>query len=378
MTDHLDFIEIFPWTPQLETGIESIDQQHKKLVDLLNLLTLHLVNHDEVKIAEVFDELASYANYHFESEELVWEPYFKDDEWYIKHKSTHSSFLPAVLDIKESHSNKNLSETVQIIVTFLIRWLAQHIIGEDKKMALLIHKVESGLSFDTAKQETENEFEGSSLVLIETALTMYDRLSSRTLDLMRERNERKKVEFHLIEANKRLEALSITDQLTDLYNRRYFDHVFDRELRRAKRAKHFFTFIMLDIDHFKSLNDTYGHLDGDKALKKVSKLLKEFCQRSGDYVFRLGGEEFGILITDQNEPLANDYIDNLRLSIEKMKIPNKHTETKYLTASMGIITKIPELTDTEDYFLSTADSLLYQAKMQGRNCFKVFSNDRHS
>ena len=373
MNKHLDFFEIFPWTSNLETGIESIDEQHKKLVELLNSLTQHLVNHDDVMISEVFDELAAYANYHFDSEESVWEPYFKNDAWYKEHKGSHESFLPSVLEIKEKYSDKTLNEVIEIIVKYLIRWLAHHIIGDDKKMALVIHKVNSGMSFEEAKKATVNDIKGSSKVLIDTVLTMYDRLSSRTLELMKERNERKIAEVKLTEANKRLETLSITDQLTGLYNRRYFEEVFQKELNRAKRSQKFLTFIMLDIDHFKKLNDTYGHIEGDRALVNVADKLQQLCNRSGDYIFRMGGEEFGILITDSNEPVEQRFAEKLCRSIEALKIPNKNSDvSRYTTISMGIASKVPQKSDTEDFFLITADAQLYEAKEMGRNRFQIF------
>lgn len=95
-------------------------------------------------------------------------------------------------------------------------------------------------------------------------------------------------------ANKKLENVSYTDSLTTLHNRRYFNLVYERELKRAQRTHSYITFMMLDIDYFKQYNDTYGHLEGDYALKSVAKVLKDTLKRPSDYVFRLGGEEFGV------------------------------------------------------------------------------------
>ncbi|MCW8953326.1 MAG: diguanylate cyclase, partial [Sulfurimonas sp.] len=102
-------------------------------------------------------------------------------------------------------------------------------------------------------------------------------------------------------ANKKLENVSYTDSLTGLYNRRYFNLIYDRELKRAKRMNCYITFMMLDIDYFKQYNDAYGHIEGDFALKSVAKVLKDSLKRPGDYVFRLGGEEFGVLLTETGE-----------------------------------------------------------------------------
>ncbi|HUH42155.1 MAG TPA: diguanylate cyclase, partial [Sulfurimonas sp.] len=102
-------------------------------------------------------------------------------------------------------------------------------------------------------------------------------------------------------ANKRLENASYTDSLTSLHNRRYFNMVYEREIKRAKRDCRYITFMMLDIDYFKQFNDTYGHIKGDAALKSVANVFKGLLKRPGDFAFRLGGEEFGILLTDTSE-----------------------------------------------------------------------------
>ena len=90
--------------------------------------------------------------------------------------------------------------------------------------------------------------------------------------------------------NKKLENVSYTDSLTSLHNRRYFNMVYEKELQRAKRTHSYMTFMMLDIDFFKQYNDTYGHIEGDYALKSVAKVLKDTLKRPSDFVFRLGGE----------------------------------------------------------------------------------------
>jgi len=117
-------------------------------------------------------------------------------------------------------------------------------------------------------------------------------------------------------ANKKLENVSYTDTLTNLHNRRYFNLMYDRELKRAKRNKTYITFMMLDIDFFKQYNDTYGHLEGDAALKKVAKVLKKRLKRPSDYIFRLGGEEFGVLLSETDETnsarLAREICDTVR------------------------------------------------------------------
>ncbi|WP_324172568.1 diguanylate cyclase [Sulfurimonas sp.] len=179
----------------------------------------------------------------------------------------------------------------------------------------------------------------------------------------------------LQQANKKLENVSYTDVLTSLHNRRYFNFIYDRELKRAKRAKSYITFMMLDIDFFKQYNDTYGHIEGDFALKSVAKVLKESLQRPSDYVFRLGGEEFGVILIDTDESnsakLARDICDSIR----DRKIKHEtSTVNDYLTISIGIVCCIADEALNEDILISRADEMLYKAKDGGRDGYTITTN----
>ncbi len=107
-----------------------------------------------------------------------------------------------------------------------------------------------------------------------------------------------------ISDRKRIEQISITDDLTDLYNRRYFNQVFGRELKRSQRDAVPLSVAMLDIDFFKKINDHYGHQKGDEVLKQVADLLKKHFARETDVIFRMGGEEFLCWRTSSHKPLA--------------------------------------------------------------------------
>jgi diguanylate cyclase (GGDEF)-like protein len=176
----------------------------------------------------------------------------------------------------------------------------------------------------------------------------------------------------LKKANKKLENLSYTDVLTGLHNRRYFNYIYERELRRAKRSKSFVTFMMLDVDYFKQYNDTYGHLEGDAALKSVAKVLKEKLKRPSDFIFRLGGEEFGILLMDTDESnsarIAQELCDNLRLH----EIPHEGSKiSSFLTISIGAVCCIADESLDNEVLLSRADEILYRAKEAGRDRYFI-------
>lgn len=235
--------------------------------------------------------------------------------------------------------------------------------------------MKKGLSFEEAKVASDKKMSGSIRVLIETVMSMYDGLSSRTLDLMRERHERRKVEEELHQANTQLrevniqlEELAITDQLTGLFNRRHFNNVFKQELKRANRENTYLSLIILDIDFFKKLNDNYGHSEGDRVLVQVSQKLINLCQRPGDYAFRLGGEEFGVLAANLETQGTVEFAEIVRKGVEALGIPHEYSDVaKFLTVSIGTVIMMPDETDTIDDYMAIADARLYKAKELGRN-----------
>ncbi len=175
--------------------------------------------------------------------------------------------------------------------------------------------------------------------------------------------------------NKKLETVSYTDTLTSMHNRRYFNLVYEKELKRARRTHSYITFMMLDIDYFKQYNDTYGHIEGDFALKSVAKVLKRTLQRPSDFVFRLGGEEFGVLLTQTDESnsakLARAIGDNIRAEEIEHSGSKVH---KYLTISLGVVCCIADDALNEDVLITRADEMLYEAKETGRDRYVITSN----
>ena len=173
-------------------------------------------------------------------------------------------------------------------------------------------------------------------------------------------------------ANKKLENVSYTDSLTGLYNRRYFNVVYEREIKRAKRNRSGISFMMLDIDFFKQYNDTYGHIEGDFALKSVAKVLKDTLKRPGDFLFRLGGEEFGILLIDTNQEESEKLAQAICESVKGREI--KHEASKvneFVTISIGIASCIADETLNEEILITRADEMLYKAKEAGRDGYKI-------
>jgi len=169
---------------------------------------------------------------------------------------------------------------------------------------------------------------------------------------------------------KQMEKLAITDALSELYNRRYFNMVFEKEINRLKRESGTISFLMLDIDHFKLYNDKYGHLKGDEVIMAVSQCLKEVCQRATDQVFRLGGEEFGVLLLGMEDTQVYAFAQKIIRSIENLNI--KHEENHpytWVTASLGAVTCHLDLHSKLDAksIYQIADDAMYTSKKTGRN-----------
>jgi len=198
-------VEIFPWDANFETGITVIDEQHKTLVSLLNTLVSHLAfQSDAPTLNAVFDQLRDYTVVHFTTEEAIWGQYLTDDPWTARHHTTHTSFVDEVLRLKAEEESKPFETVIENIVTFLTRWLALHILESDKRMALVVRGLEEGLSVEASKKRADEGMSGSMRVLIETVMSMYDKLASRTVLMTREINLRRKAEEELQQAHAEL------------------------------------------------------------------------------------------------------------------------------------------------------------------------------
>ncbi|OOZ39604.1 bacteriohemerythrin [Solemya elarraichensis gill symbiont] len=205
--EKVEFFEVFPWDQNFETGIFDIDAQHKTLVNILNQLAAHLANRSHPStLKKYFDELAQYADYHFKAEEVIWDAHFNDDEWLMQHKETHASFIEKVVALRKEEEIKPLDEVIGDIVSFLAKWLAYHILESDKRMAKAVLAMQSGSSLEEAKIHANEEMSGAMKVLVETVLTMYEQLSNRAMDIMREKTLRKQAETALLKAKEEAEV----------------------------------------------------------------------------------------------------------------------------------------------------------------------------
>jgi len=165
--------------------------------------------------------------------------------------------------------------------------------------------------------------------------------------------------------NARLYEFATTDRKTRLYNHGFFQNRLIEEIERAERYHTDLSLILLDLDHFKKANDTYGHIKGDEVLIKVAETIKNQV-RTFDIPARFGGEEFTVLLPETDEDSALVVAERLRKSIENLEF--SHPEGKFkITASLGVATLIHSTNMTEDILIELADNALYYAKEHGRN-----------
>jgi diguanylate cyclase (GGDEF)-like protein len=188
-----------------------------------------------------------------------------------------------------------------------------------------------------------------------SALTLKHRISSHI--------ENKKMSDYLQEQ-------ASTDGLTGISNRRYFDKYLEKQCRLANRSHRPISLLMVDIDQFKSYNDTYGHQFGDDCLKRIAKLLSNSLTRPTDYVARYGGEEFAIVLPDTDKKGASIVSRKILEAVKQLKIAHASVERQIVTASIGAAS-LSETQISPTNLISKADENLYLAKASGRDTYVI-------
>jgi diguanylate cyclase (GGDEF)-like protein/PAS domain S-box-containing protein len=192
-------------------------------------------------------------------------------------------------------------------------------------------------------------------------------LASGTLNIIRDISERKRGEQQLQAAYRTLEALAVTDPLTRLANRRRFDQCLSGEWRRALREHAPLSLLLIDVDMFKSYNDTYGHLRGDSCLKHLAETVQDVVTRPGDLVARFGGEEFAIVLPSTPNDGAMQLAELVCAAVRQRRLPHRGNPLGYLTISAGCATMAPQPGQHAAMLIQKADDALYAAKRHGRN-----------
>ncbi|RZT10376.1 diguanylate cyclase (GGDEF) domain-containing protein [Duganella sp. CF402] len=210
---------------------------------------------------------------------------------------------------------------------------------------------------------------GAALLLIATAALLYRmrvRALTRNARALKALVARRTQELE--ESNRKLTALSATDGLTGLANRRSFDEALVREWGRAQRAGEPLALAMLDVDCFKLYNDHYGHQAGDECLRQVARMLAAGVHRAADVAARYGGEEFAFIAPLDSAAQAAELAERIRASIQALALPHARAPLGCVTVSIGVASIIPGEQQGPETLLRAADQALYRAKGAGRNC----------
>ena len=187
------------------------------------------------------------------------------------------------------------------------------------------------------------------------------------LNLERDISDRKRSEEHLQSAYRAMETLVVVDALTGIANRRRFDDSVSTEWRRALREATKLSLLLIDADHFKRYNDTYGHVRGDSCLKQIAEAALDVVLRPGDLVARYGGEEFAIVLPGTDEIGAKAVAEDICQAVRNRQIPHEGNAPGIVTVSIGCSTMVPQRGKSAQDLIESADQALYRAKGKGRN-----------
>lgn len=198
--------ELFAWTPQIETGIAKIDAQHRILVGLINTLARQRVaSADMPDLHSVLTQLTHYADYHFRTEETLWKQALADDPWVDEHAHKHQDFLSEINRLIQVPAQT--PTTVDSLLTFLTTWLVDHILGDDKRLALAVLGVQEGLSPQAARLRAHHRMSSASTLLVRAVLAMYETASKQAMALLHEQHQTRQTQAALHVSDDRWHAL---------------------------------------------------------------------------------------------------------------------------------------------------------------------------
>ncbi|MDR0311194.1 MAG: GGDEF domain-containing protein [Acidobacteriota bacterium] len=211
-----------------------------------------------------------------------------------------------------------------------------------------------------------SEEETEALRLISEAIGHYRKTAAYKYDFRDMAKMEERIKWLKSEAEK-----AYYDSLTNIYNRRYFDENINHVISALSRSGSILSLMMIDIDHFKQYNDTYGHDEGDKCLCVVAETIAKSIARANDFAARYGGEEFVVVLPNTDETGARQIADNMLENVRKLCIPHQNnTAADRVTVSIGVTTGIAKHTQSAEDYVRQADKSLYASKQNGRNRYK--------
>jgi diguanylate cyclase (GGDEF)-like protein/hemerythrin-like metal-binding protein len=365
-------MESFNWDESFEIGVLEVDRQHRHLVDLTNQLSAQITANslDETAIEALFHELFDYTLYHFQEEEKLMRDNGIDQRHLDFHIDKHHRFVNKLVTIHGNISPLNLDE-VEILLNFLIHWLVHHILGCDQNMARQIAAIQAHQSPAAAYEKEEDRSETATNALISALSNLFQLVATRNQELeqLNQSLEAKVAErtSALSAANRELKTLALTDMLTHLPNRRHGMQRLTQLWQESSANQTPLTCLMIDADHFKAVNDTYGHEAGDAVLQALARTLQHSV-RNDDVVCRMGGDEFLILCPNTDFRGSLHIAHQIYQEIAHLTVP-VGTGNWNGSASIGVTVRTAEMDSYTD-LIRAADQAVYAAKQAGRNCVR--------
>ena len=367
---------VFAWGREFETNIKQVDSEHRYLVEIINSLGNKLAIQNTVlsDMIPLFEELVSYSKYHFSNEEGLMLEAGVDARHAKEHLKAHKIFIKEVTSKYKNLNSNNIKVEAKELLDFLVQWLTFHILGIDKNLSAQMRLIKSGYTPEQAYEEVSGVNHEQLDTLVKSFNGVFGVLMKYNEELLMLKNSlEEKVKQRteeLLESNKKLEILAMTDQLTALANRRRMSYELEDCLQKYTKSKVPFTIIMFDLDNFKTINDTFGHDAGDVVLVEFSNTLK-FNLRTDDIICRIGGDEFLVICPSTDADGALKIATKIHKKINKIRIEFKNA-CWIGSASIGVVT-VNDKIAAKEKILKAADKSVYDAKNTGKNkdvCFK--------
>ena len=402
---------IIAWSEDFVTGLGVVDRQHRRLVELINRLGEALAASpriDDPALRYAYERLRDHALSHFSDEERLMVNAGIDSRYFEMHRQAHVQLIELMDSLWQSRAA--MSNPAEALLDVVSPWFVQHTLGVDMSMALQIKMLRQGESAERAYELAlaAKPFDPDATMV--ALRQLFQAISQRNLALeqrVRERtHELEQVNLELMQANQRLNLqdgkleteirvrtkkleranraltaanhrlkdIASTDGLLGIANRTSFDERFEAEWRRARRDALPLSLLMIDVDHFKHFNDTYGHPAGDRCLQSIAQTVAASTHRPGDFVARYGGEELVVLLPNTDIEGARLCGEQICKQVRSMDIAHASSDAGgCVTVSIGVSSGLPgHDTVSAAELLHQADQALYCAKSEGRNRVRCF------
>lgn len=359
----------FEWDDVFKTSLEPIDAQHKKLIAIINSLGSVIASYKtsegtDFNLSEIevlFQELKDYTRYHFKEEASLMKEFGVDKRHVKDHLKKHRDFVAEISALSERIQDRLIAPSY--LFEFLTNWMVFHILGTDKNMAKQIKAIQAGATPEEAYQE--DVVEGATRPLLKSLNALFEQVHIHNKELIRLNDS---LEQKVLARTQQLEEYAYTDMLTGIFNRRHAMFVIGTIWRSSRLSNSPLSCLMVDADHFKEVNDIYGHNVGDEVLKQLALTLQASSDEE-DIVCRLGGDEFLIICPDTTLEKVVIKAEQLLKNVNMMNVVTGDSYWQG-SVSIGVATSTEEMLD-HNALIKMADTGVYEAKRSGKNCIRM-------